>query len=115
MSTDEAIAEARDMVSRHFICEPCVARGLLMAIEERDRILAHRQRLIDGQEPRCIAANRRALDERERADGLIEALEFIADHAGTEYATELGSFYFGVEACKKKARAAIATAKEGRA
>lgn len=114
MSAAEAIAEARDMVSRHFICEPCVVRGLLMAIDEAHNLLAFRQRLIDGQEQRCIAANRRALDERERTDALIESLEFIAKHVGKNHETEIGAIYCGPLWVSEQALSAVATAKEGR-
>ena len=33
MSTDEAIAEARELIAKNFICEPCVVVRLIAAID----------------------------------------------------------------------------------
>jgi hypothetical protein len=107
MRTSEAIAEAREMVARNFICEPVVVRALLAEIDEANR-------RIESQTQLWHSANRRALDERERTDGLIEALQFITDRAGTLHDTEQGTIYCDANWCREQARAAIATAKEGR-
>ena len=42
METEEAIAEARENVSRHFSTEPCVVAALLAAIDKHRELAARR-------------------------------------------------------------------------
>lgn len=37
MSENEAIAEARDMVTRNFTCEPCVVKRVLAALDREHK------------------------------------------------------------------------------
>lgn len=46
MSTNEAITEAREMVSKNFICEPCVVKGVLAAYDREQKMACSLRELL---------------------------------------------------------------------